>query len=78
MKQFVPDDGAYVYFRYDNKQTVMVVMNTSKKDKIISFDNYKEVTGRFSHYTNILTNKKSAFNDFNLGTYQTVVLELNK
>ena len=78
MKQFVPDDGVYVYFRYDDKQAVMVVMNTSKKDKTISFNNYKEMTGGFTKYTNILTKERStALNDFNLGSYQTVVLELN-
>ena len=41
MMQYVPDDGLYVYFRYDAKQTVMVVMNTSKTDKTISFKNIK-------------------------------------
>jgi neopullulanase len=78
MKQFVPDDGVYVYFRYDNKQTVMVVMNTAKKDKTISFNNYQEMTGAFSMYTNILTKEKALINDFIVGSYQTVVLELNK
>ena len=78
MKQFVPDDGVYTYFRYDNKQTVMVVMNTSKNDKTISFNNYKEMTGQFSQYSNVLTKEKSSLNDFILGSYQTVVLELNK
>ena len=78
MKQFVPDDGVYVYFRYDDKQTVMVVMNTSKKEKTISFNNYKEMTAQFSGYTNILTKEKSTINDFIVGSYQTAVLELNK
>ncbi len=36
MMQFVPEDGVYVYFRYDNNQTVMVVMNTAKDQKNIS------------------------------------------
>ena len=31
LMQYVPENGVYVYFRYDDKQTVMVVMNTSKK-----------------------------------------------
>jgi glycosidase len=35
--QFAPEDGIYVYFRYDEKQTVMVVMNTSKEEKILNF-----------------------------------------
>ena len=30
--QFIPKDGLYIYFRYDSKQTVMVVTNTGDKD----------------------------------------------
>ena len=29
--QFIPKDGVYIYFRYDNKQTVMVITNTGDK-----------------------------------------------
>ncbi|HEY0058289.1 MAG TPA: glycoside hydrolase family 13 protein, partial [Flavisolibacter sp.] len=35
LMQFVPEDGVYTYFRYDGKQTVMVVMNTGKEEKEI-------------------------------------------
>ena len=30
LMQYVPIDGVYVYFRYDDAQTVMVVMNSSR------------------------------------------------
>ena len=76
MMQFVPQDGVYVYFRYDAKQTVMVVMNTAKTDKIISFNFYSERIKGFSTYTNIITKEKTAMKDFTLGSYKTVVLEL--
>ena len=36
MMQYVPQDGVYVYFRYDDKQTIMVVMNTAKENKTIA------------------------------------------
>jgi len=76
MMQFVPVDGVYVYFRYDAKQTVMVVMNTSKTDKTISFDKYAERTSGFTKYTDVITKEKNAMKDFTLGSYKTVVLEL--
>ena len=78
MMQFVPQDGVYVYFRYDAKQTVMVVMNTAKTDKVISFGDYAERTKGFTQYTNIVTKEKTATASFTLGSYKTVVLELNK
>ena len=78
MMQYVPEDGVYTYFRYDVKQTVMVVMNTSKTDKIISFDKFTERTNGFNQATDIITNTKLKLKNFTLGSYKTVVLELTK
>ena len=78
LMQYLPEDGVYTYFRYDNNQTVMVVMNTSKMEKNISFNNYQERTGSFSKYKNILTSEMGSMIDFKLGSYQTIVLELIK
>ena len=78
MMQFVPVDGVYVYFRYDAKQTIMVVMNTAKTEKNISFADYEERTKGFSSCNNIVTKEKMAMKDFKLKSYQTVVLELAK
>jgi glycosidase len=78
LMQYLPEDGVYTYFRYDNNQTVMVVMNTSKMEKNISFNNYQERTGSFSKYKNILTSEMGSMIDFKLGSYQSVVLELIK
>lgn len=41
LKHFVPVDGVYVYFRYDNSKKVMVVLNKNTQEKTID-------TGRFS------------------------------
>ncbi len=78
LMQYLPEDGVYTYFRYDNNQTVMVVMNTSKIEKNISFKNYAERTGNFSKYKNILTSEMGSMTDFKLGSYQSIVLELVK
>jgi glycosidase len=43
LMQFVPEDGVYVYFRYDNKQTVMCVMNTNEEAKTIKMDRFAEM-----------------------------------
>lgn len=78
MMQFVPVDGVYVYFRYDARQTVMVVMNTAKTDKTISFEKYGEKTKGFTQYMDVVTKEKSGMMDFTLASYKTVVLELTK
>ena len=78
MTQYVPEDGVYVYFRYDAKQTVMVVMNTAKTDKVISFEKYPERTTGFTQYTDVISKEKTAMKDFTLGSYKAVVLELGR
>ncbi|MBC7686854.1 MAG: cyclomaltodextrinase C-terminal domain-containing protein, partial [Aquabacterium sp.] len=78
MMQYVPEDGVYVYFRYDAKQTIMVVMNTAKTGKTISFAKYAERTSGFTQYTDVITKEKSAMKDFTLGSYKALVLELQK
>ena len=46
--QFVPEDWVYTYFRYDDKQTVMVVMNTSKDERTIDLKRFEERTKGFT------------------------------
>lgn len=78
MMQFVPEAGVYVYFRYDARQTVMVVMNTDKVAQTISFKKYGDRTTGFNKYRNVVTGEKNELKEFSLPAYQTVVLELLK
>jgi glycosidase len=78
MMQFVPEDGVYVYFRYDDKQTVMVVMNTAKENKSIALKRFEERTKGFSKMKNIITGAVTDLKDFNLDSYKSSVFELIK
>ncbi len=53
LMQFVPDDWVYAYFRYDDRQTVMVVMNTSNDEKTIKPERFAEVTKGFTKAHNV-------------------------
>ena len=76
--QYFPEDGVYVYFRYTDKQTVMVVMNTAKEDRKITLDKYAERTGGFTKYKDVVSKTETELKEFTLGSYKTVVLELVK
>ena len=76
--QFLPEDGVYVYFRYDKDQTIMVVMNTAKEEKKIAVNRFAERTDGFTNYKDVLTKATGKLADFNLGSYKTVVYELIK
>ena len=57
---YVPDNGLYVYFRYDDKQTIMCVMNTDTKERTLDFSSYPERTTGFSKAEYVLS--KEVFN----------------
>ena len=42
LMQYVPVDGVYVYFRYDEKQTVMCVMNTKNESSTIDVTRFSD------------------------------------
>jgi len=55
MMHYIPADGLYVYFRYDAQQTIMCVMNTSKKENTVDFTRYAERAGGFTKAKNVIT-----------------------
>ena len=76
--QYVPDDGLYVYFRYDAQQTVMIVMNTAKKEKKITPEKFSERTNGFTKMKNIFTGTISPLKDFSMDAKESGVYELIK
>lgn len=77
LMQYVPDDGLYVYFRYDANQTVMCVMNTSEKDKTVDFAKFAERTNGFNKAKNIV-NGASLSSGFQIHAKRMWVLELSR
>ena len=43
LMHFIPQDGCYVYFRYDAKQTVMVVLNKNAADSTLDLARFKSM-----------------------------------
>jgi len=40
---FVPENGVYTYFRYNEKETVMVVLNKNESESTLTTDRFKEI-----------------------------------
>lgn len=53
LMQYVPEDWVYTYFRYDSKQTIMVVMNTSNDERTIKPERFSERITGFTKARNI-------------------------
>ncbi len=78
MMQFVPEDAVYVYFRYDDKQTIMTVMNTGKEKKMISLKRFEERTKGFTQMRNIQTGTLQPLAEFELEGRGSGVWEMMK
>ena len=48
MMQYVPEKSLYVYFRYDDRQTVLCAMNTGNEPVRVDFSKYSERTKGFT------------------------------
>jgi glycosidase len=78
LMQYVPDDGLYVYFRYDDKQTVMCLMNTGDKMKSVNLDNYSEMTKGVRQVRNITSDDPIEGTYFSIQPKQMIILEIVK
>jgi len=77
--QYVPEDGVYTYFRYNNNQTVMVVMNTMNNEKEIRIERFNERTKGFALAKNIVTSEKVQLNgSWKLPPKTIWIMELSK
>ncbi len=78
LMQFFPVDGVYVYFRYDNKQTIMCAMNTNNNAATISLSRFAERTQGFTKARDVVTGKSISLGDsLSLAPMTNWVLELN-
>ncbi|WP_231595888.1 glycoside hydrolase family 13 protein [Sphingobacterium endophyticum] len=55
MLQFIPDDGIYVYFRYNDLKTVMVIMNSKQENVKIHTKRFQEGIGNYKKASNIIS-----------------------
>ncbi len=76
LKHFIPVDGMYVYFRYDDEDMVMVLLN--KSDKEITFDkgHYAEMVDGYRYGRNILSGKTYELHKLKIPAKTPMVLEL--
>ncbi len=77
MTQYLPNEGLYVYFRYDNNQTVMCIMNTSKQERKVDFNEYEERTNGFSGGKEVVSGQAIA-KKFSIPALTMQVIELTK
>ena len=79
LMHYVPEDGVYVYFRYDSRQTVMCIMNTAVSPRNIDISRYAERIKGFSTAQNVITGETLRIGDsIQINGTEMLVLELLK
>ena len=76
MMQFIPRDGVYTYFRYDNSQTVMVIANTSNKSVQPEWGRFQERVKGFSRLRNVITQEIVPISACTVAPGESYVFEL--
>lgn len=55
LTHYIPENNVYVYFRHDEKESVMVVINNSKDKQTFKVDRFKENLEKYTKGTDILS-----------------------
>ncbi len=73
---FVPENGVYVYFRYTDKERVMVMINTNhKKDVEVKLERFKEIWDWNQSSTNVINGKAVAQDHIYLEAQRMIILK---
>ncbi len=76
MMQYIPQDGVYVYFRYDDEKTVMVVYNSSDKSQTVTTDRYFERIKGAEQAKDVILSRIVNISKLNVPGKNTLILEL--
>ncbi len=77
LKQFVPENGVYVYFRSFGNEKVMVIMNTHKEEQSVSLDRYVEELGGKKAFRDVISERDLPIaKELKVPGNQTFVLQL--
>jgi len=79
LMQYVPENGIYVYFRYNADKTVMIIMNTNDTASDVSLKRFSERMNGFTKAVNVISSQQiNSLQTINIPAKTTFVLELQK
>ncbi len=78
-KHYMPKDKVYVYFRYDDNEKVMVIINNNEKEQTFNLDRFAESLGGVSKGKDVISGKEisvSTQNKITVSGKSSLILEL--
>ena len=77
LMHFVPQDEVYVYFRYNEQEKVMVVMNKNKNAHSLQLDRFAEMLEGVQSGMDVLSGKKYNFEEkLDVPAHSVLILEV--
>ncbi|CAN5330085.1 hypothetical protein BH23BAC3_BH23BAC3_26540 [soil metagenome] len=77
LTHFVPENNVYVYFRHNNEETVMIVLNANGDEQTLDLSRYSELlNGYIGGYEVISGETLHLGESLNVSGYQPMVIEL--
>jgi len=77
MTHYVPDNNVYVYFRYNEKETVMVIINNNSDKQTLKINRFKESIQNLKSGKEVLSGKPFDLNnDIEIEGKSALILEL--
>ena len=78
LMQFAPEDGVYSFFRYNEKETVMIIFNKNDKEIAVSLDKYNEIIGDKRNAFDVLNDRRfSLESTLRIPPKTALILEIN-
>ena len=78
-KQYLPENEVYVYFRYNDTESVMVVLNNSEKPQTLQLKRFTESLAGFLRGTDVVSGKEIVLGDtLEIGGKRSFIIVMNK
>jgi neopullulanase len=79
LMHYIPSKGMYIYFRYNEKQTILCALNSDSVARSISFSDYSERTQGFNTASDVMTGISYPVTEkMNIPARSLRILELKK
>jgi len=77
LKHYYPKDNLYVYFRYNDQQSVMVILNLNNETKTLNTSRFAESMQGFTSATDVMSgNSLNELNNITIPGKTSLILEL--
>jgi predicted GTPase len=77
MTHYIPENNVYVYFRYNDSESVMVVINNNTEKQILKTNRFQENIQKFTSGKDVITEKSFDLkNDIEMEGKSVLIIEL--